>query len=148
MPDRALGGEDLDAREPLRQLVDAEPVIAVAVRDVDVREFGARVKRSLDERDEVVGLLVRDGRVDQHGVLLRVDQCAGDRRPETTGFPVGAGEWDGRSDVDGRVERHLSRLCFSIEPGASELAVRTIQRINQRFCEENLFPRAKVGLYL
>lgn len=63
--------------EPLLQRVDPEPVVAVAVCDVDVveRRRGRR-ELALNPVGELGVLLLRDGRVDQHGRRRRLDQRA------------------------------------------------------------------------
>lgn len=73
MLNRAFRRHDLNTRELLHQHIDAEPMVAMAVRDVDAFELTARVKCFLNPVDEIVVLGLGDWCVDQDGVLGCMD---------------------------------------------------------------------------
>jgi len=75
--DRALGRVGDRTRKPLQQSVGAEPVIAVAVGGID---GGQAFAGAFDPVADALDLLVGERRVDQHRVVLAVDEGRGDGR--------------------------------------------------------------------
>src|SRR5207302_8061144 len=76
--ERPLGRVDAHAWEALCQRLGAEPVSAMPMRDVDVRDF---FPEALDPVSERFSLLDGDRRIDQHGFGWTVAERTGYRRP-------------------------------------------------------------------
>ena len=74
--DRAVGRIRDCIGKPLQQKVGAEPVVAVSMGCVD---GGQVLGRAFDPVADAAHLLVGEGRVNQDGVALAVDQRGGDR---------------------------------------------------------------------